>query len=159
MARTCDAALSRWGRLLLATEMRAAHHYWQMTDDWSAYPASFSATKMVGVVGSTDAKVWTWFGTHAEYVHGINMMPFTPITEELLGVKYVTEEYPVLKPRLADVTDQWLGIIELAHAVVNKTAAFHAILPLQDNSVDGFDAGNSLTNSLYWIVTRPEPES
>lgn len=149
-----DEALSKWGRLLLATEVRAAHHYWQMTDQWSAYPAAFSATKMAGVVGSTDVKVWTWFGSYPEYVHGINMMPFTPITEELLSPGYVTEEYPVLEPRLPDVTDQWLGIIELAHAVINKSAAFVRILPLQNNRVDGFDAGNSLTNSLYWIATR-----
>jgi hypothetical protein len=30
------------------------------------------------------------------YVHAINMMPFTPITEELLRPHFVAEEYPVL---------------------------------------------------------------
>ena len=54
------------------------------------------------------------------------------------------------------MADQWLGIIELAHAVLNPDAAFEAILPLQENLIDGFDAGNSLTNSLYWVATRPQ---
>ena len=79
---------------------------------------------MVGIVGSADAKVFTWFGNNPEYVHGINMMPFTPITEELLRKDYVKEEYPILEPRLEDVADQWLGIIELAHAVLDPAAAF-----------------------------------
>eukprot|EP00622_Pseudochattonella_farcimen_P004328 FR739695.1.p2 GENE.FR739695.1~~FR739695.1.p2 ORF type:complete len:112 (+),score=9.09 FR739695.1:40-336(+) len=83
------------------------------------------------------------------------MMPFTPITEELLPVEYVQEEYPILKPRLNHTADQWRGIIELAHAVLEPAKAFSAILPLQDNRVDGSDAGNSLTNSLYWIASRP----
>eukprot|EP00622_Pseudochattonella_farcimen_P001496 FR736210.1.p1 GENE.FR736210.1~~FR736210.1.p1 ORF type:complete len:151 (+),score=13.99 FR736210.1:66-518(+) len=135
--------------------MRAAHWYWQMTSFRSVYPEPFSNSKMVGIVGSDDAKIFTWFGNNPEYVHGINMMPFTPITEELLPVEYVQEEYPILKPRLNRTADQWRGIIELAHAVLEPAKAFSAILPLQDNRVDGFDAGNSLTNSLYWIASRP----
>jgi endo-1,3(4)-beta-glucanase len=82
------------------------------------------------------------------------MMPFTPITEQLLGAKYVSEEFPVIEPRLERVTDQWKGLIELARAVLDPEAAFGAITPLAANRIDGFDAGNSLTNSLYWVATR-----
>ena len=151
-----DEALSKWGRLLLAMELRSAHWYWQMGANWSVYPSKFSASKMVGVVGSSDAKVWTWFGASPEYVHGINMMPFTPITEQLLGAQFVKEEFPVLEPRLPQVSDQWKGLIELARAVLDPLKAFEAILPLESNRVDGFDAGNSLSNSLYWVATRPK---
>jgi hypothetical protein len=45
------------GRLLLALELRAAHWYWQMGESWSPYPGNFSASRMAGVVGSTDTKV------------------------------------------------------------------------------------------------------
>ena len=78
-----------------------------MTSFRSVYPEPFSNSKMVGIVGSDDAKIFTWFGNNPEYVHGINMMPFTPITEELLPVEYVQEEYPILKPRLNHTADQW----------------------------------------------------
>jgi endo-1,3(4)-beta-glucanase len=54
-----DEKLSKWGRLLLAREMRGAHWYWQMGASWSPYPPVFSATKMAGVVGSSDTKVQT----------------------------------------------------------------------------------------------------
>ena len=34
----------------------------------------------------------TWFGDNPAYVHGIQMMPFTPITEELLLPTFVANE-------------------------------------------------------------------
>lgn len=38
----------------------------------------------------------TWFGGNVEYIHCIQMLPFTPITEELLRKEWVEEEYPVV---------------------------------------------------------------
>lgn len=37
------------------------------------------------------------FGSNVEYVHCINMMPFTPITEELLPYDFMQQEWPVLE--------------------------------------------------------------
>lgn len=37
------------------------------------------------------------FGSNVEYVHCINMMPFTPITEELLRYDFMEQEWPVLR--------------------------------------------------------------
>lgn len=56
---------------------------------------------MVGMVGALDCRCFTWFGWNIEYVHAINMMPFTPITEELLRAPFVAEEYPVLVSMLS----------------------------------------------------------
>ncbi len=54
------------------------------------------------------------------------------------------------------MTDQWKGLIELARAVLDPAAAFDAVVPLEQNRIDGFDAGNSLTNSLYWVATQKQ---
>ena len=52
------------GRLMTALEIRAAHRYWQMTSQYSAYPAPFSDKKSVGIVWSTKVMtaiyIWTW---------------------------------------------------------------------------------------------------
>ena len=37
----------------------------------------------------------TWFGPYVEFIHCIQMLPFTPITEELLREEWIREEYPV----------------------------------------------------------------
>ena len=38
----------------------------------------------------------TWFGGYVEFIHCIQMLPFTPISEELLRQKWIQEEYPVI---------------------------------------------------------------
>ncbi len=55
----------------------------------------------------------TWFGANIEYIHGIQMLPVTPITELLLTKPWVTEEYPVVAPALANpaTADGWKGFI------------------------------------------------
>ncbi|CAM9216535.1 unnamed protein product, partial [Discosporangium mesarthrocarpum] len=40
--------------------------------------------------------LWDRFGGKIEFVHAINMMPFTPITEELLLYPFMELEWPVL---------------------------------------------------------------
>ena len=37
------------------------------------------------------------FGDNVEYVHCINMLPFTPITEDLLHRDFMEQEWPVLE--------------------------------------------------------------
>lgn len=46
---------------------------------------------------------------------------------------------------------QWAGFVSLAGAVVLPVEAWANITELV-----AFDAGNSKTNSLYWIATRPQ---
>ena len=52
-----------------------------------------------------------------EYIHAIQMLPFTPISETLLSATWVTQEYPVLAPAAATAVQSWLGFIYMDHAV------------------------------------------
>ncbi len=45
------------------------------------------------------------------------MLPFTPISEQLLSAAWVAEEYPVLAPAAATAAPGWLGFIYMDHAV------------------------------------------
>ena len=51
----------------------------------------------------------TWFGGNVEYIHCIQMIPFTPISEELLRPEWVEEEYPVLAEAYSrgDLSEEW----------------------------------------------------
>ena len=82
---------------MTALEIRAAKRYWQMTSDNSAFPAPFSDHKTVGIIWSVKADYNTWFGDLVEFIHCIQMIPFVPISEELLGKEWIQEEYEVLK--------------------------------------------------------------
>lgn len=77
-------------------QIRSTRRYWHMTENSDIYDGIFAANRMVGVVGSLDTVSSTWFGSNVEYSHCINMMPFTPITEELLLHSFIKQEWPVL---------------------------------------------------------------
>jgi len=146
---TGNTELRDWGRLLLAMEIRATHKYWHMVDD-SVYDDVFAVNRMVGNIGSLDARDATWFGDNHVYVHGINMMPFTPITEEVLTCNFVLLEYEALEPYIDGAQPQWQGFSFLDHAVIDQKAAWEEF-----NTLDVLDDGLSKTNGMYWIATRP----
>lgn len=145
-----------WGRVLLAMELRGAHYYWQVhSDNGDIYDQYFAANKMVGQLGGTDAFCQTWFGDELQFIHGINLLPFTPITEELLPYSYILEEWPVLKTALnnSDLTPAWAGVMYLDYAIVDPEDAWGLMTALDDNSLDD---GFSMANAMYWIATRPD---
>jgi len=148
-----DEALRSWAQLLLAMEIRSAQWYWHVPSASPIYDPSFAATnRMVGVVGATDANAATWFGANLEYVHGINIMPVTPVTEALLPASYVAEQYAQLATRHGRMEAAWAGFAVAAHAIVDPAKAL-----LEVAELNAFDNGNSRTNMLHWVATRPAP--
>lgn len=96
-----DSILQDFGRLLLAMEVSAAQLYWQIRPDSVVYPSSFSgANSMVGVVGATNVRASTWFGANVEYVHCINMMPFTPGRSNAVVLAPLCFRAPFTAPQL-----------------------------------------------------------
>ncbi|KAI9909148.1 hypothetical protein PsorP6_014633 [Peronosclerospora sorghi] len=143
------------GHLLLALEIRGAQTYWQMPSTSTIYEPIFAANKMTGQVAATKVSYTTWFGPQPEHMHLINMIPFTPITEAFVKPAYVQEEYPVLQHQAFDraedpIEDRWKGYAYLDLAIIDPNDAWTKVL-----SLTFFDDGNSQTNSLYWIATRP----
>jgi len=142
------------GRLMTALEIRAAHRYWQMTEAQSVFPKPFADHKAVGIQWSTKVDYGTWFGANVEFIHCIQMLPFTPITEELLREEWIREEYNVLAEAYGrpdpPLSEEWKGYIVMAHAVIDPHAAYGDALQLSR-----YDDGNTKSNTLYWIATRP----
>lgn len=153
-----NANLRDWGRILLASELHSVKRYWQTMHDDDIYDSIFAANHMVGLVAGLEAVHLTWFGDNEEFVSGINMLPFTPITEELLSQEFMRELWPSLKAALNREDDppgpQWAGYLYLAQAIVEPKKAWANI-----EALEIYDAANSKTNSLYWIATRPDPGS
>lgn len=138
----------------MATEIRTAHKYWHMTNTMSMYPPPFSNNKVVGVLWSTKVDYATWFGSNVEFIHCIQMLPFTPISELYLPASWIQEEYPLLTTAFSRIspllTDDWKGYIYMAHAIIDAKTAWKEVQQLTS-----YDDGNTKTNTLYWIATRP----
>ena len=140
------------GRLMLTTEIRSTQQYWQVDSNDGIYDEPFASNKVVGVLWSTKVDYGTFFGANTEFVHCIQMLPFTPITEELLEPAWVEEEYPVLVTALdnPEIGEGWKGFVYMAHAVIDPAAGWN-----ECQTLTGYDDGNTETNTLYWLATRP----
>ena len=100
--------------------MRSSIKYWQIIDN-EIYESPFDKNTVVGVLWSSKVDYATWFGgnisnfkkilrnfesANVEFIHCIQMLPFTPITEELLVKQWVTKEFPVLSQCLSKSIEQ-----------------------------------------------------
>ncbi len=81
--------LEDFGRLLLKMETISTKTYWQMPSYNNIYSRPFSTNLFAGIVSATKVEYKTWFGNNAEYIHGVQFLPFTPITEEYLDKSFM----------------------------------------------------------------------
>ena len=152
------------GLALLATELKSAKTYWHTAKGSDIYPAPFAAGAAVGMLWSSLAQQQTWFGVQPYYIHGIQMLPFTPASEALLEPEWLKTETPVFAASCGEVcvTQGWSVPLRLAQAVHDPTAALAAIKKLPPDVFDSANAGgngNSRTGSYYWVATRPAQAS
>lgn len=148
--------LEQFGRILLATELRSAAKYWQITSADDVYPKPFADNKVVGIRWATKADYATFFGANIEFIFGIQFLPFNPISELHLRKEWMLEAYPKVATALSspELGSSWRGFIYMAHGVIDPVAAWNEIT----TELDGpYDNGNSKTNALYWVATRPTP--
>ena len=149
-----DDTLTNLGRVMMDVEILSSQTYWQIKDE-TIYPKPFSDNRVVGIVWSTKVDYSTWFGKNVEFIHGIQMLPFTPISEKLLDPVWIKLQQPILETALTRSTppleDGWRGYIYMSKAIIDPTAAYNWIKSFRG----GFDGGNTRTNTLYWILTRP----
>ena len=148
-----DDNIREHARILLAKEIRSTNKYWHMKSADTIYESTFAANKAIGILWATKVDYATFFGTNVEFIHEIQSLPFTPITELYLPADWVTEEYPVVDDALTRpspaLEEGWKGFIYMKHAVLDKAAAWDEV-----NTLSSFDGGNSKTNALYWVATR-----
>ncbi|MDB5180460.1 MAG: uncharacterized protein JWO54_218, partial [Candidatus Saccharibacteria bacterium] len=157
---TSQPDLRNVGRFLQAAEVRSAKTYWQMPSYNSVYPSGFAAQKMVALIFMNKAFNGTWFGLGDDQIVGIETMPFTPATHELLTSSYVAEMYPVrLQPKettsTATTPGGWLGNTLATKAIINPDAAYTALSSTPLGDPEYIDKqGASKTNFLWWTAVQ-----
>ena len=117
-----DLDMIRYGRMLAATEMTAAKVYVQINSTSMIYPEMFKNNGMVGVLWDTQAYYTTFMGSNAEYIHGIQMEPFTPLTTALLSQDFVQVQYNIAKDLMA--TNSYIVYLIMAQAFNDPIGAY-----------------------------------
>ncbi|KAJ2078973.1 hypothetical protein H4R24_004098 [Coemansia sp. RSA 988] len=143
--------------IVLNMEAASARRYWHPTRAQATelYGEGFSHNA-VGILWSSKADYATFFGANAEYIYGIQMIPFTPATKMILAQDWVKDAWcpgqgacpDGMKTAAAQANKNgWAQFLYTAYSVVDRNAALDNALSCQP------DDGNSLTNTLHWILT------
>jgi len=83
------------GRLLTATELRAADTYYHVRHDTESkkiYPPQYTPS-VVGIMWSMMAQFQTWFGNSPFLAYGIQLLPLTSVSELRDNVTWAKELY------------------------------------------------------------------
>lgn len=160
---TNNQNIKNTGRLMLASEIRAARYYYHIGPNNSIYPPSYTNSwRIVGNLWHALITNSTFFGKLPRYVYGIQMIPTTPATEELLNRPYSQQIYDFALKN--DSVFMWTG--QITTGIFNWTTICVAAQAYgyPDTAlvfynkyrgfVGNFDGGASKTNVLYWILTR-----
>jgi len=152
------------GRLLTATEVRAADYYWHVRkhdDSMKIYPSVY-AQNAVGMLWTTMVEFQTWFGSASYLAIGIQLLPLTAISESRDDPSWVKELYPEFAESCGAVNDcikQGWSVLQLATlaTVGHVDLAIEKAKQLPESVFDSAGGnGHSMSNTLWYFSTRPE---
>ncbi|KAG7025154.1 hypothetical protein SDJN02_13977, partial [Cucurbita argyrosperma subsp. argyrosperma] len=154
-----DESLTAVGSALTAAEIAAAQTWWHVNRGGrsSIYDEGFTEeNRVVGILWSGARESRLWFAT-AEWREcrvGIQVLPVLPVTERVFADEgFVKEVVEWVSPALEreDAGEGWKGFVYALEGIYDKENAVGKVKKLKKH-----DDGNSLSNLLWWIYSRPE---
>ncbi|CZR44134.1 uncharacterized protein FPRO_13919 [Fusarium proliferatum ET1] len=154
-----DQEHANFARLLLAIEQQAARKYWHLypsagkDDPTNPYPeVKFRDLITVGNVMDWQTGAWLFWGAEKVQIAAIQILPVTPVNEVMYDAEWVSNVFSYTMPELtnASYADSWKSVIYAAYANAKPQEAATWSAKLSD-----WGSGNTYTNELYFISTRP----
>ncbi|CAN3374636.1 hypothetical protein DIURU_000035 [Diutina rugosa] len=123
-----DQAMEARANLILAIMRRSINKYMLYSLDNKVEPQQFIGNMVSGIHFENKIDYSTFFGRGSvgdEWIHGIHMLPTTPISNYMRGSKYIKEEWDRwLAPVIDRVDDGWKGICLLNYGGYDARAAY-----------------------------------
>jgi endo-1,3(4)-beta-glucanase len=140
-----DASMEGRANLQLAILKRTLKHYFLMESDNENHPSNFIANKVSGIVSDLDLLLccskWkltitklyenklhhtTFFGNNIEFIHGIHMLPISPISAYMRSKKFVNEEWQSFFKgnNFMPKADGWRSVLFGNQALIEPLASF-----------------------------------
>lgn len=150
-----DLKLEQSANLILGIMRTSLNLYMLFTDDNPTQPAQFKGNKVSGILFENKVDFATFFGRGTvgdEFIHGIHMLPITPISSYIRGAKYAEEEWDAKLAGIVDrIPDGWRGILMLNAGLFDPKRSWQWFSrgDWQNNLIDG---GMSRTWSLAYLA-------
>ncbi|CAG8471828.1 8510_t:CDS:10 [Ambispora gerdemannii] len=144
--------LEKLADVILAVQARSLRTYFLMEDDNTVQPKNFIKNKVTGILFENKIDHTTYFCTRMECIHGIHMIPTTPITPYTRRNKFVTEEWEeVLSSIVDNITDAWKSLLQMNYAQINSKSVYNYFLQHPDAPLDD---GLTRTWALFWSASQ-----
>ncbi|CAH0517841.1 unnamed protein product [Peronospora belbahrii] len=155
---TENAQQEALAKLMLKVYVRAVNTYFLLRNDGPPiHPAGFAKNKVTGVFFDNKCDYTTWFSPKKECIHGIQMIPVSPILEVSRSPRFVREEWDEVLSRLPIVHDwkaspcSWTSLLFANYSVLNRAKALKVLAECP------MDDGLSRAWALFYAATRPPP--
>jgi endo-1,3(4)-beta-glucanase len=151
---TANKAIEDLGSLMLRIDAHAIRTYFLMDSSNTVHPPEFAKNHVTGIFFDNKVDYASWFSPEKYCIHGIQMIPVSPINEIVRTPKFVKEEWDNVLSKEAivvnkDATNAWNSLLYANYAVINKPEA------LQMLSTVKMDDGLTRSWALYVAATRP----
>ncbi|TYZ59685.1 hypothetical protein PybrP1_011346 [[Pythium] brassicae (nom. inval.)] len=145
---TGNTRVAEVSKLMLKLNARAVQTYFLMENSNTVQPPSLLPNKVPGIFFDNKLDYATWFSAEKYCIHGIQMIPITPVTEFVRTRTFVKEEWDQVlsnEPIVTslDITNPWLSLLMANYARIDRA---RAIAVLQTCQVDD---GLSRSWALY----------
>jgi endo-1,3(4)-beta-glucanase len=112
--------------LILSIEKHAMGLYMLYKNENKIMPPNFIRNKVSGILFENKIDHATYFGMNKEYIHGIHMIPITPLSNYIRDSKFVKEEWNEMSlGQLASSIDGgWKGLLMLNSAMHDPRQAW-----------------------------------
>ncbi|KAK1948091.1 putative endo-1 [Phytophthora citrophthora] len=123
-----NRAVEDLGSLMLRLNARAVRTYFLMTSSNTIHPPQFVPNHVTGVFFDNKAHYTTWFSAEKHCIHGIQMIPVSPINGLVRTKKFIQEEWDDILSKEpivtgVDTTNAWLSLLLVNEAVINQPDA------------------------------------
>lgn len=120
-----DNAMTARGDLMLGIMRRTMNLYFLMDSTNTIHPAGFIKNKVTGILFENKVDHATYFGMNPEFIHGIHMIPLSPISAYIRTTRFVQEEWEtILQNVVPGVKDGWKGILMANYGLINPAGAW-----------------------------------
>ncbi|CAN6627006.1 glucan endo-1,3-beta-D-glucosidase 2 [Trichomonascus vanleenenianus] len=137
---TGDGAMESRGDLMLAVLRRSCNMYMLYSDGNTIVPSQFFNNRVSGILFENKIDHATYFGLNPEYIHGIHMIPVTPISSWVRNPDFVRQEWNSRVRGFVDSVDSgWKGILKINQALYDprESARFFYDPSFQPKWLDG----------------------
>lgn len=150
-----DEQMKLGASLMLAILRRSLNLYMMFTNDNTVQPDKMKRNKVSGILFENKIDHATFFGfgnIGDEFVHGIHMLPISPVSSYIRGPKFAKEEWDEKLVSIVDkIPDGWQGILKLNQSLFDPKASWKWFSRSNWNEAL-IDPGMSRTWSLTYLA-------